>query len=352
MEPQVRATVLTNYPDVARAVGLVPEQMLENADLDARTIRDPEQMISAVAAARLFEATAGLAGGANIGLLLAESRSLDSVGPISLALRHQPTARDAVGVIMRYQRLIAPAVAMRFDEGAAEGTVAFDLLLDMPAPQGVEFSIGLMCRVLVAATGGRWRPSAVHFVHARPDDTRVHQRVFECPVVFLAAFNGLTCGRDALDAQIAGADPLMARHARRYLDILMAQTAEGSVASQVTRALHLLLPAGKASLDQVVQELRTSPRRLQRALGEDDATFQDVLTSVRRNLAQRYLADQTQSVTDIAWLTGYANLSSFTRWFTREFGMSPAAWRARSGQRAGVSFSNRPWEPRVPSSST
>jgi len=33
-------------------------------------------------------------------------------------------------------------------------------------------------------------------------------------------------------------------------------------------------------------------------------------------------------MTAISQMTGYANPSSFTRWFTAEFGMSPAAWRA------------------------
>jgi AraC-like DNA-binding protein len=49
---------------------------------------------------------------------------------------------------------------------------------------------------------------------------------------------------------------------------------------------------------------------------------------VRRELALRYLSSSTHSVTAIARMTGYASLSSFTRWFCAEFGMSPAAWRA------------------------
>lgn len=341
MEPQVRATVLTNYAEVARSVGLDPDHMLSEAELDGRTVRDPEQMIRAAAAARLFEDSARLSG-TSFGLLLAESRSLDSIGPISLMLRHQPTARGAVRAMMRYQRLIAAAVTMSFEEKDEEGIIAFDLLIGMPAAQGTEFSLGLMHRVLTAVTAGRWGLSAAYFVHAQPSDIRVHQRVFRCPIMFAAAFNGLTCGSHALDLENEAADPLMARHAARYLDILMAQTAEGSAASQVARALHLLLPAGRGSLDQVALDLQTSPRSLQRALHQEGAAFADVLNGVRRELALRYLADASQTVTDAAALTGYANPGSFTRWFTREFGKPPAAWRARLLQDAGVSFSSRP----------
>ena len=49
---------------------------------------------------------------------------------------------------------------------------------------------------------------------------------------------------------------------------------------------------------------------------------------MRRELALRYLANPAHSVSAVAQMTGYATLSSFSRWFTGEFGMSPAQWRA------------------------
>jgi AraC-like DNA-binding protein len=45
-------------------------------------------------------------------------------------------------------------------------------------------------------------------------------------------------------------------------------------------------------------------------------------------LAERYLASDRQSLTDIAYLLGFAAPSAFSRWFRRRFGCSPTEWRA------------------------
>ena len=47
-----------------------------------------------------------------------------------------------------------------------------------------------------------------------------------------------------------------------------------------------------------------------------------------RRAAVRYLGTSNHSVTDVGLLLGYSTLSSFSRWFTIEFGKSPAAWRS------------------------
>ena len=71
-------------------------------------------------------------------------------------------------------------------------------------------------------------------------------------------------------------------------------------------------------------------RTLQRSLGNEGRTFAMLLNDVRRELALRYLSSSTHSITSVAQMTGYATPSSFTRWFTAEFDMAPAAWRAEA----------------------
>jgi AraC-like DNA-binding protein len=64
-----------------------------------------------------------------------------------------------------------------------------------------------------------------------------------------------------------------------------------------------------------------------------------VLNEVRRELALRYLAGSAHNMTAIAQMTGYATPSSFTRWFSAEFGKSPAAWR-NEAQRTEAALSS------------
>jgi AraC-like DNA-binding protein len=77
-------------------------------------------------------------------------------------------------------------------------------------------------------------------------------------------------------------------------------------------------------------------RTLQRRLIAEGQPFSGLLNEARRDLAVRYLANSNQSITAVAQLTGYSALSSFTRWFVCEFGMSPKRWRRMMRERDAV----------------
>jgi len=60
----------------------------------------------------------------------------------------------------------------------------------------------------------------------------------------------------------------------------------------------------------------------------EGVTFSEVLTSLRSNLAERYLADGSLSISQIAWLLGYQEVSAFTHAFKRRTGRTPREARA------------------------
>jgi AraC-like DNA-binding protein len=57
-----------------------------------------------------------------------------------------------------------------------------------------------------------------------------------------------------------------------------------------------------------------------------------LVDEVRRDLTLRYLAQPGQSLTRVAELVGYGQLSSFTRWFSSRFQETPSEWRRRMWQ--------------------
>ncbi len=215
MEPQVRTAVLTNYDEVARSVGLDPLRMLRSAGIDPKAIQDSELMMPAGKAIQLLEDSARLSGGTSFGLLLAETRTLESIGAVGLLLKHQPTVGDAVRSLIEYQRLIGDAVLTRIEEDAGEAIISADVIAPQHSVEGVEFVLGVLCRVMTAVSDGEWQPAAAHFVHARPGDLRTHQRIFRCPLLFGATFYGLTCSAEDLDTPNPKADAVMAMPARR-----------------------------------------------------------------------------------------------------------------------------------------
>jgi AraC-like DNA-binding protein len=109
--------------------------------------------------------------------------------------------------------------------------------------------------------------------------------------------------------------------------MLSGQRATSTVTGQVRRAITSLLSRCNVTMESVADNLGLHPRMLQRLLEKEGATFAGLLNEVRRDLAVRFLSGSNHSVTDVGAMLGYSTLSSFSRWFTIEFGKSPASWR-------------------------
>jgi AraC-like DNA-binding protein len=326
--PQVRAAALTNYFEVARFVGLDPYEMLRREGISPQSLTDPEQRIATAPVSRLLEESARESGCMSFGLLMAQSRSAFSVGPVSLLLHHERGARAVVEALVEYQAMLGEALAFSLEESGGVAILRTDIVGGLAGPQAIELMMAITYKLITAFVSGGWRPESAHFVHDAPADLTVHRRIFDCPLIFGSDFNGFVCEFSSIDAPEPTAQPIMAEHARRYLDMLAPTPDDGRIVTRARRSLQLLLPAGRAGIDQVAQNLGLHPRALQRLLEKEGQTYATLLNQVRRELALRYLATSARSVTSVAALIGYATPSSFARWFSSEFGMSPAAWRA------------------------
>jgi AraC-like DNA-binding protein len=84
-----------------------------------------------------------------------------------------------------------------------------------------------------------------------------------------------------------------------------------------------LLPHGKGQVGEIAPRLGLSQRTFARRLSLEGLTFSEVLERLRFDLAERYLADDGLSISQIAWLLGYREVSAFTHAFKR----SPGAMR-------------------------
>jgi AraC-like DNA-binding protein len=326
--PRVRAAALTNYFEVARFVGLDPVEMLRREGISPQSLTDPEQPIAMAPVSRLLDESARESDCITFGLHMAESRSAFSVGAVSLLLQHERSARAILEALVEYQSMLGEAFAVSLEESDGVAIFRADIVGGFAGRQAIELMIAIIYKLIAAFVDGRWCPESVHFVHDPPRDLTVHRRIIDCPLVFASDFNGFVCEASSMDATNPTAQPILAEHARRYLDMLAPASGDGSAVTSVRRSLQLLLPAGRASLEQVAQNLGLHPRALQRLLEREGETYATLVNAVRRELALRYLSSSGRSVTSVAALTGYATPSSFARWFSAEFGMSPAAWRA------------------------
>jgi AraC-like DNA-binding protein len=70
-------------------------------------------------------------------------------------------------------------------------------------------------------------------------------------------------------------------------------------------------------------------RTLGRRLSSEGITFSEVLENLKSDLARRHLADKSLSISQIAWLLGYQEVSAFTHAFKRWTGKTPREARSQ-----------------------
>jgi acyl-CoA dehydrogenase len=318
VDGQVHTQALTNYFEVSRFCGLDPFAMLRRFRISPAILEDPDATLPSNSVADLLEASADESGCESFGLLMAECRRLSNLGPLSLLLAHQGTARDVLEAMVEYQGVLNEVMTLDIEEapqadGEALAIIRGGFVTGYDGRQAIELLMAIVCRTVSEVVGGRWHPDLAYFRHAAPADTAHHMRVFQCPLVFDADFNGLVCTGAALDAPNPAAESAMARHARRYLDTLVPAPADGSMTERARRSLYLLLPAGRATLEQVGANLGQHPRALQRQLEREGRTFATLLAEVRRELALRYLANPAHSIGAVAQMTAGSPRSSACR---------------------------------------
>jgi AraC-like DNA-binding protein len=327
MATMTRAASLSNFVDVARQVGIDPLRALRRAEIDPRALLDSEIRIPMAAVNGLLEDAAAESGCPSFGLRMGELRRLSDMGAVALLISHQPTLRDVLATMLTYRRMFNDALFLEIEE---EGDVAILrqlLVVDdtRPSIQANELLSTILFRMFRAVVGQRWRPLSVNFTHEASADLTVHRRIFGPIVEFSSEFNGMVLAAADLDRSSPSADPAMARHAKLIIGVLPNPSEDDL--QQVRKAVRQLLPEGNASLAHVAQSVGLNERTLQRRLAAEQMQFSEIVHSVRRELAERYLADPAISVTDVARLLGYGQISSFTRWFAAEFGASPREWR-------------------------
>lgn len=331
----VRSASLTKYSDVARVLGVDPVQMVRHVGLDQACLYTPDLRIPEARLAELLEVSAKSSDCQSLGLLMAESWRLSDFGAISLLLQQQPTLRHALSQLKNYDHLLSDSVAVEVTDFPEIAVVHVVLVTERPDPgrQVVELAVGATLSLVRTLLGVPWRPRSVHFSHSAPASLQIHRRLFGPMVEFDSEFDGIVVSQHDLDRLNPLADVNLARYAKEFLD-MQPRVRRDSMADDVRRSLHSLLPRGQHAIELVGQDLGLSPRSLQRRLEQAGESYSSLISDVRSKLALRHLANPGCSVSQVAGLLGFSEVSAFSRWFSAQFGMSPTDWRRDTRNRA------------------
>jgi AraC-like DNA-binding protein len=244
-----------------------------------------------------------------------------SSGTVGQALQHAA----------RYTSMVNEGIALRYleqpDVVAKIEYVGISRHLDR---HQIEFAVVLLVRTLRMMTGLRVTPTAVRLTHVRSRVEPELQEFFGGNVTFGAPADEIVFAAPVKDLPVLSADYHLNRLLVEYCEEAIAYRLlnRGSFRSRVENIIVPLLPHGKAHAGEIARRLGMSQRTLARKLSAEGLSFSEVLDRLRADLARRYIADERISISEITWLLGYNEPSSFTHAFRRWTGMAPRQARS------------------------
>ncbi|PSL21910.1 AraC family transcriptional regulator [Shimia abyssi] len=279
----------------------------------------------------VFNRGRALTGNDLIGFEWGKIRRSDRMGLIGYMGRTSPTLERLLLNLARYRRVFSKPIEMDVSRLASEGAYVWTYRLPkgIDPTQFVESQATHMVVGFTRAIQKHPRPRSLAFEHHRPRNREVIERFFVCPVQFGAPRNEIVFDTADLKRPIVTSDEALNKILLEHCELVLSQTPPDSsdVRIQVERAIADRLSAGQATQDQIARDIGVSPRTLARRLGDAGTSYHKVLADLRRALAERYLRDGQVTQSEIAYLLGYADVSSFATAFKRWTGHSPGGLR-------------------------
>ena len=252
----------------------------------------------------------------------------------SLALA-APTLRDASRLAVKYQALAGGNVH-RFElveeDGLMTGTFHTRHTNSVILRHITDNIFSLLVHMGRTLTGQKsLSPQWIKLAYAEPSESirRSYAAHFQCDVSYGAACSQICVPVTAGDISLSQLSPehlhALEELARQQLD--EQQRVYGWLL-QVRQSIRGLMLSSVPRRELVADQLHISVRTLNRRLADARLTWQELLDSMRLQLARDYLLDSGMTIENIATHLGFRDVRSFQRRFRLWTGMTPTDFRA------------------------
>ena len=265
-----------------------------------------------------------------IGLVMGERLRPSDLGVYGHAMAATRDVAELLRVMAQYLYVFSQQNVIRIDTAERRTVVSYRHTgpQQLAAIHDVEFATAAILAVLRQLTGKHLVPLSVEFVHPKPAYAQHYGRFFGCEAGFGRSGNRIHLDNSMLDLQVMSADAgLLSALEFSMADKLKVRSDDADLVTRVNHFITVYLGEGGAHVSQVAAALGLSRRSLQRKLADKGQSFGEMVDANRCAVAMDYIQHSDYSLTDIAIMLGYSELSSFSRAFRRWTGKSPQSFR-------------------------
>ena len=309
------------------ALGANGAHLCDQAGIDRSRIDDPSARVPVANVVRLLD----LAGeelddplvGVHAGLRLRPR------GPLFYLLFSGPDTRAALLAYARFARVALDALDVRLVERSSHAELTFDARPELRQQRNAtDFAIASAVVALRGTLPG-FELLGIDLTHAEVGPTGMTAHAFGCPVRFDRRISAVLMPLSTLAGRPLGANHLIAEQLEKMSHALLASVTASSAYERVANVVRQILASGVTPhRSDVASRLHVSERTLQRQLEQERLTFREVRDGVRRELSRALLSEGSMKVEAVARSVGYAEVSSFSKAFSRWSGDSPTSYRS------------------------
>ena len=315
-----------------KRAGVEREPLLQKAGLTARQVDDRDAWLSVQRESAFLELAAAALNDPFLGFHLARKLDLREVGLLHYLMASADIFGDALRRAARYSTTRIEGTLVKYRSNG-DVTISYEHLgvprhLDR---HQIESRVTGLVREARHLTGRNVSPLSVKFIHHRGENLSELNAFFGTDVEFGADVDELAFAAAVEDMPVVSADPYLHRLLLRYCEEALAQRRSSvhTLRAEVENAIATLLPHGQVRADGIARRLGTSERTLARRLASEGLTFTTILNELKLDLARRHVQDSSLSISQIAWLLGYQEVSAFNHAFKRWTGTTPRKMRAQ-----------------------
>lgn len=325
----VRASALSGARSTIEELGGDADGLLRQLGL-IEAEKDAEAWISYRNFLALLERASLETGCPHFGLQLSRRQDVGILGALGFIIQQAPDIRTALReLITRFAYHNQGAnVALSVQEGTAMWQFTCKLAGELPVGQQEDLVAGIGVDMMRLLYRPDWSPRALYLGHAPTDEVAPYRSRFRCPVHFNSEGVTMTFDAAVLDTPIKQANPQLHRLLDNYLDELQFAHPD-DLPGKVRHLIQQAMYTGDCSIERVASILSVNKRTLQRRLKTQGTNYKTLLDEVRFSAAKKYLRESSGSLTVLADMLCYSDLSAFSNAFRQHCGVSPKAWKSR-----------------------
>lgn len=334
----MRTTLTTSITKLSSLFRLVEEHsiskinLLESVGIDISVLNSPDNRLSLDEVHRLTQKAVVMTSDVYFGLHQGE-QFMGFSNILGYVMMNCDSLKSALLKLRRYQKICDEGTSITLTQKGDDAILNIAILDDILQKDKhlTNYRLSGVYVYLKKLAGVSFDLTQVSFCHAPPEDVSEYERIFNCPVSFSQPFNALIFDARYLDLSIPEHNvELLKTFEQHAKDIIESLDVNDSYTNRAGKIIARILNENSLSIQIVAEKMAVSVRKLQLKLQQEKTTYSKLLNDIRKRLAISYLKDRHISITEIAYLLGYSEVSVFYRAFKKWTDKTPIQYRDSS----------------------